>query len=1171
MSTEKHVEGNLVAYLDGEIAADENARIKAHLMTCDRCRGALDELRLLRQDIGATLDVALTPVRLSPQADDRIRQVIRSRLEPRPVWWQALWQRRGLISQAVMALFIVFISVTTLRVMTPSAPVPVHETIVLGQDRFAPGSQGALRVVVQSLGSALPSASPVSGVEVIVNLVRASGSVHRLYTGRTDSTGSAAVTFIVPDTIEGQAELVVETTSSAGTERIVRPIHIVRSHKIFLGSDKPVYRPGQSVFLRALVLDAVTGLPAAGEALAFQVLADEGTLLFEKNVNMSTYGIGYTEFQLPESVDIGSYTIRAGLGDMVVERLIEVNLYPPPAFHITLESVETYLMPGDRIHGSIECSYFFGKPVHGSVRITAFSGDDVAIAELTGVLNEEGVFGFHIDLPDSINADAITVVASVLDTSGQIEGIQRVLPLSTTPLLIKAIPESGRLKPGVENIVYLMTVYPDGLPAQTDLVLTVNGQQSHLQTDAYGMAVYRYIPQASTDLHVVAQDTEGHTVDETITLAADADARSLLLRADRAAYTVGETMHLETLVAADDIAIIYLDVIRSGQLVAVLSTPVMDNGAVFVLDLDANLTGALNLRAYAIKDGSVLVQDSRLVVVDPAGNLDITVTADRESYKPGDTAHLSLSTALADRDGTRAPVQGALGIAVVDTSVLSLDMLPPGFARTYFLMDNALLGRRGIIPGFDPPALLEGEEPTRQAQDVAAQAAWAGLQNTIYTAPSSVRIEGTDEDAGKRTSLASNFSWLLVLLPLGTSLLVIRGLMPSGVFWHACRRLGWGLLAVTVLSPVMIAGLLLGLLLPWLGAGLVVVLLLIVTVLMIAILTLSWAHHDTRMQLIVVMVGAYIVVAICTLILAALSAGPTLGGVVFITALFLVLLTSLFVLGQGLVLEGRRLAGWLLSLLVIFLVLLAISLPGVPQLRSNLSQTISNPLLYSGPVGWLSGCAPAYHGDETEAPMETVEKEVEMTEMPAAPTPSPMPTAMPESAGTATPVTIPVEAYPFRQLFPETLFWAPEVETSADGTLNLDIKMADSLTTWRLTALGTTQDGDIGAAVYDLLVFQDFFVDVQTPVVLQLDQTSIVTLTVYNYLGAPQTVHWEIEPSEDYIIETPPQNLTLDANSVASTTFKLVPQRTGNLLLQITAVGDTMVDIVRMDLEVTAP
>jgi len=36
-------------------------------------------------------------------------------------------------------------------------------------------------------------------------------------------------------------------------------------------------------------------------------------------------------------------------------------------------------------------------------------------------------------------------------------------------ILVDAVPESGVIKPGVENIIYLLASYPDGRPAQATL------------------------------------------------------------------------------------------------------------------------------------------------------------------------------------------------------------------------------------------------------------------------------------------------------------------------------------------------------------------------------------------------------------------------------------------------------------------------------------------------------------------------------------------------------------------------------------------------------------------------------------------------------------------------------------------------------------------------------
>ena len=61
----------------------------------------------------------------------------------------------------------------------------------------------------------------------------------------TGADGTAAITFVVPDVPMGEAALIVQTRTSAGEERLVHPVMITGSYRIYLSSDKSIYRPGQ--------------------------------------------------------------------------------------------------------------------------------------------------------------------------------------------------------------------------------------------------------------------------------------------------------------------------------------------------------------------------------------------------------------------------------------------------------------------------------------------------------------------------------------------------------------------------------------------------------------------------------------------------------------------------------------------------------------------------------------------------------------------------------------------------------------------------------------------------------------------------------------------------------------------------------------------------------------
>ncbi|MFL7793439.1 MAG: MG2 domain-containing protein, partial [Anaerolineae bacterium] len=662
-----HVEPELLAYLDGELGERERTRVESHLAACSHCTAELERLRALQQELGCTFDAALSPVRLPTDADARIRERLRARMEPRP--WHALWRRRGLVAQTLLAVLVLFFAINASQALRlPTLPAP-HQTLILGQNQLAPGSQAALRVVVRST----EEAKPIENAEVTVKIGRAPGQAKVVYTGQTDASGTAAVSFAVPEDLGGTSALVVETSSAGGTDQILYPISIKREYKLLIGSDKPAYRPGQTVHMRAMALDAVSLKPAAGRQITFYVDAPTGQNLVAYNEKASDYGIAAFEFLLLPDAPHGQYTLRAEIGDTSSERTVTIGDYELPAFRVTLETDRDYYSPGDLVTGSVQAEYFFGKPVAGgAVTLRGFTtdprGEPVRI--VLGETDETGAFTFAFHLPDSFGASATTepvsldLDASVVDAAGQRAGTRHFVPVAAQTLLIRAIPESGWLKPGVENVVFIMTVYPNGHPAQATLSVEAESTIQTLATDPYGLAEFRYVPSASSQITIRAQDTQGNHGDAAFTFQRDESPQILLLRTERVAYEVGDTLRAEVLVSGlqDPTQTVFLDIIRAKQTIATLSTQIEDGQATFALDLDNTMVGTLELHTYTIGASGEFVRDTRLVIVDAPRQVDVAVSTDRESYRPGETARVQIQTVLTPTDKS---VQAALGIGVV--------------------------------------------------------------------------------------------------------------------------------------------------------------------------------------------------------------------------------------------------------------------------------------------------------------------------------------------------------------------------------------------------------------------------------------------------------------------------------------------------------------------------
>jgi len=1203
-----HVEPELLAYLDGELGERERTRVEAHLAICSRCTAELERLRALQQELGQTFDTALSPVRLPPDADARIRERLRARTEPRP--WHALWRRRGLVAQALLAVLVLFFAINTsqvLRLPTPPAP---HQTLILGQNHLAPGSRAALRIIVRST----EEAEPIQGAEVSVKIGRAPGQAKTVYTGQTDASGTAEVSFDVPENLGGTSALIVETSSAGGTDQILYPITIKRDYKLLLGSDKPAYRPGQTIHVRALALDAVSFEPATDSQITFYIDDPTGRNLAAYSERTSDFGIAAFEFPLPHDAPHGQYTLRAGIRDTSSERAITVGDYELPAFRVTLETDRDYYAPGEQVTGIVRAEYFFGKPVAGgAVTLRGFTtdprGEPVRI--VLGETNETGTFAFAFHLPESFGASAtdepvsLDLEADVVDAAGQRAGTRHFVPVAAQTLLIRAVPEDGQLKPGVENVVFIMTAYPNGQPAQATLSIEAEGEMHTLATDPYGLAEFRYVPGASSQITVRAQDAQGNQGSATPIFQRDESPQVLLLRAERAAYEVGDTLRAEVLAAGlqDPAQTVFLDVVRARQTIATLSAQAESGRATFALDLDGTMVGTLELHAYTIGANGEFVRDTRLVIVDAPRQVAVSVSADRESYRPGDTAHVQIQTVLTPTDKS---VQAALGIGVVDESVYALETLPPGFVRAYFLLEQELAGRGA--QGLDVPTLLDAKEAIRASQDVAARAAWAGVPGTDFSlVETSTAQAERDATLAARVTLANHIGLVIVALPLLLGGVVVQGLRLRSILKRTLRRVGIGTLLLFLTTPVVVPIVGGAMWLLWIAIGVAapVMILLAVVALLVWLAIHGWLRRDTRTQLAAGLLAAYLTLAGLLVVLAARGGDPSGLVTALIVLTFLLALAAVAMLGQGLVLERRRVTGWAATALALLLIPLAVYLPFIPGAASGLTRALGNPAVYAGPIGWLTGCCPAAAPMEAVVVTQIVKEEgeavvitVERTATPAKPTAAaateptdrPEPTRAPaltqeiplltaapaptEEAPlpTATPapttVPLPTEPYPLRRVFPETLYWDPEAVTGADGTLALDLELADSITTWRLTALASTQDGDVGVATYDIVVFQDFFAELDLPAAITQGETVTVTVTLYNYLDREQTVRLQPEPAEWYTLGSPPLDVTLPPEGIASATFTIRAQEAGNFSLQVGVTGEGMSDAIAREVTV---
>jgi len=1053
-----------------------------------------------------------------------------------------------------------------------------HETILLGQNRLVPGSQSALRLLVRDS----KNGAPLQDARVQVSLrSNSTGASVPLFSGATNAQGTTDVVFRVPEDTQPDQTLVVETQSKLGSDRMERPVTVKRDYRVLLTTDKPIYQPGQLIHVRALALSTFDLKPAARQTLEITIADGKGNKVFRKPLTTSSFGAAATDFQLASEVNTGPYKITAVLDTTSSEKTVTVEHYVLPKYAVKLQTDRKFYLPGQHVHATLNANYFFGKPVvKGMVQIEGFTFDvqRQVFATLQGSTDDQGSYEFDLDLPGYIAGTdleggqaLVYLQASVTDQTQHVETSNLSLPVAGNALKIEAVPEGGVIRQGVENIVYLLTSYPDGTPAQTSLTLTVigTGETMNTQTGQYGLAKIRITPKQSwLGFNLEARDPQGNHTSRQFGFEGDYVEESVLLRPEKPIYQVGETMNL-TILTSQPTGTVYLDIVRQGQTMSTRSIDVKQGQAQLNVDLTPDLYGTLELHAYKILTSGAITRDTRLVVVDNADQLLINLKPGKETYRPGEKGSLDILVTGKEGQG----VESAVGLAVVDESVFALAETDPGFARLYFLLEQEIMKPRYDLHGFTMTDLvnrLPSSDPNLNS--AAVDAAQASLADVILKGkarqPAFNLVANSHQDAVQRANTLQTKSFNVI----GIGLFGLVLLIPLAMI----GLVGFSIYREKHLMQSMLVGLALALAL----------------VLLYFLWPLGsenqWVQSPLdRLGVLLNGITNNLVSLLGILALAGVVGFLGLVGVAIarkeVSLGWLLGLLVLFTVALGMLVVVSRLADVMRSetqLILVFLAFLLIPLAftlrfaGYAANRRILPALASLPLALFLLLGFLPLLALSTSGAMgAGAPMmfdgnALVDKEAMRLAQPVAAPAATQAPAIGEAAGankaedkgqsgTA------AEPPRLRQYFPETMLWLPDGVTGPDGTLRVDIPMADSITTWRVTALASSQDGRLGSASGPLRVFQDFFIDLDLPQALTTGDEVAIPVGVFNYLPEDQQVTLELEKADWFeLLDEPSKSINIASNDINVVHFRIRALKPGSQPFKVTANGSKMSDAI---------
>jgi hypothetical protein len=289
-----------------------------------------------------------------------------------------------------------------------------------------------------------------------------------------------------------------------------------------LYTDRPIYRPGQTVYFKGIVRadeDTVAGapqlytLPSEMMDVQVRITDPQGKELYSTTLSLNEMGTFHGELDLDEEAALGSYYIRVenNLHNFYTSNSFRLAEYKKPEYQVEIQTDQDAYLNGDTINVTAQASYYFGGPVanaqvHWSILSRAHwfhyecprgercpyyswrdyewgSDDDEEtygsygrlIAEGNATTDNQGRVTFQVpaDIGEEIASQRFTLEVSVTDITGQSVSNRTEAIVHKGEFYIGLAPYGRILKAGEEKQVEVLTVDWDSAPVSEQPITVI--------------------------------------------------------------------------------------------------------------------------------------------------------------------------------------------------------------------------------------------------------------------------------------------------------------------------------------------------------------------------------------------------------------------------------------------------------------------------------------------------------------------------------------------------------------------------------------------------------------------------------------------------------------------------------------------------------------------------
>ncbi len=448
------------------------------------------------------------------------------------------------------------------------------------------------------------------------------------------------------------------TSDTPGSERYLTHV----------ATDKPIYRTGEKLYVRGIVLRADSHSPLANSqgpngTASFEIKGPKGDTVASGMSAIIDSVVGFS-WDIPPSQAGGEYTVRVSLpsGDAPAERKFDIRAYRAPRLKSQIVFVRDGYGPGDTVNANLHVERAEGGIPGGAKVSVSARVDGEETWKGSSTVDGTGNASTSFKLPAAI-ARGEGVLAMTIEDGGTVETATKTIPILLQTVDLAIYPEGGDLIAGLPNRVYVEGRTPAKKPADlVGLIVNAAGKEvATFRTEHEGRGRFSFVPVRGEKYSLRVSEPAGiktvfplPAVKESgvvISSATDVTPREEDVVV-RVAASVGGSYGVALSQRGKEFSFKRIS-LRPNQLTDLAFT------------VPKSLDGVIIATVY---DDRKTPRAERLLFRQPEHNLKIKIVADRTDYAPGDKVTLRVTTT--DENGK--PVAAVVGLTITDSSVLEM-------------------------------------------------------------------------------------------------------------------------------------------------------------------------------------------------------------------------------------------------------------------------------------------------------------------------------------------------------------------------------------------------------------------------------------------------------------------------------------------------------------------